>query len=464
MFKKFNEKKEQTIENNKDSINEQTRNIDDKSDLIDLRKNIGSMIGKTVTMKTFAPSRLMKEEAKMSRFIKNTPVKIPRLVIPASGHLDFEGKKHPVGHQNSRTETQDGPLQRQKQEEKIDEEWRDSIISDRGESVSTRGRTLRKLKLAKQGSSVKIRKSTETLFSESVKDQEEDFLDAFSQVDEYENCPRKPVIVHKTKEKAQHPCSARINLSLKKDDVLNAFTNQKLTKNFESSLPFRRPSDFSEHHKSISDILQQARNSLNQKISHSIPCLLFNSKKQKGEKGDGEEISLGGKLVLFFHANGEDLSDIHSFCKTISSSLNINVLAVEYPGYGLYKDVEANEENILKDSESVLEYVKTGLKIALEDVIILGRSIGSGPSIHLASKYPAIGGLLLISAFSSIKEIVKDKYGKFASFFVNERFNNLSKIEKVRCRVKIIHGEKDELVGVDQVVKLKGRILVNQKN
>jgi hypothetical protein len=40
----------------------------------------------------------------------------------------------------------------------------------------------------------------------------------------------------------------------------------------------------------------------------------------------------------------------------ISKHLSVHVLAVEYPGYGIYKG-EPNEEAIISDADRVLEFV-----------------------------------------------------------------------------------------------------------
>ena len=42
--------------------------------------------------------------------------------------------------------------------------------------------------------------------------------------------------------------------------------------------------------------------------------------------------------------------------------LKVHILAVEYPGYGIYEG-KANEENILKDSEIVYDYLVDELGI-----------------------------------------------------------------------------------------------------
>ncbi len=41
--------------------------------------------------------------------------------------------------------------------------------------------------------------------------------------------------------------------------------------------------------------------------------------------------------MIYFHANGEDIALIKSLMNELRNSLNIHIIAPEYPNYGLYK-------------------------------------------------------------------------------------------------------------------------------
>ena len=134
------------------------------------------------------------------------------------------------------------------------------------------------------------------------------------------------------------------------------------------------------------------------------------------------------------------------------------MLAVEYPGYGLYKG-DPHETQILEDSEVVFLYIKNTLGFLSSNVIVSGRSMGSGPSIHLASKFK-VKMLVLVSPFLSIKEVTKHLFGALASMVIKERFDNQSKMEKVGCPTIVIHGHDDKLVPFDHAVILKSTFFV----
>lgn len=84
---------------------------------------------------------------------------------------------------------------------------------------------------------------------------------------------------------------------------------------------------------------------------------------------------------------------------------------MEYPGYGIYKknskslfsnsSEESSEKTVLEDAHYVMEYLTKILGVKASDIILLGRSIGSGPATEMASIYSP-SALILISAFTSL--------------------------------------------------------------
>lgn len=123
------------------------------------------------------------------------------------------------------------------------------------------------------------------------------------------------------------------------------------------------------------------------------------------------------------------------------------MLAIEYPGYGLYKGHEPNELQMQEDCETVYDYLTSVVGIEESNVILWGRSLGSGPCSYLAS-LKQCHSIILMSAFTSIKAAAKDILGwaSFVSFIVQDKFRNIDYISKVKCAVFIIHGLLDDLI------------------
>lgn len=126
----------------------------------------------------------------------------------------------------------------------------------------------------------------------------------------------------------------------------------------------------------------------------------------------------------------------------------MHVLAVEYPGYGLYKTCPPCERQIKEDSEIIYQYLTRHVGLKDTDIVLFGRSMGSGPATHLASKYPAFT-LLLMSPYTSIKDVARSFLGKLSFLItplVHERFRNIDAIKHAKCPLFLLHGEQDTLI------------------
>jgi fermentation-respiration switch protein FrsA (DUF1100 family) len=132
---------------------------------------------------------------------------------------------------------------------------------------------------------------------------------------------------------------------------------------------------------------------------------------------------------------------------------------MEYPGYSVYQSKEISEEKIILDAERVMEHLVETCKVPLEQIIIMGRSLGSGPACYVSTKY-SVRGLILVSPFTSIKELAGEHYGLFGRLLIKDRFNNLSNIKKAQCPVLIIHGDSDELVPLSHAEALQSRSIL----
>ena len=163
----------------------------------------------------------------------------------------------------------------------------------------------------------------------------------------------------------------------------------------------------------------------------SIPCLLLKSEESSN------------KIMIFFHGNAEDLKISYELIDLFRVVLHIHVLAIEYPGYGLYKS-KCSAKLMLNDAETVYEFIKSYFGFQNKDIFVFGRSIGTGPAAHLA-RYKKIGCLLLMSSFTSIKAVVRNVAGRLSSL-VKERFNNIENIKHVTCPTFLVHGRKDSLI------------------
>jgi hypothetical protein len=51
------------------------------------------------------------------------------------------------------------------------------------------------------------------------------------------------------------------------------------------------------------------------------------------------------KMLIYFHANAEDIVLAHELLDYMRSLLRVNIISVEYPGYGLYTEEHQKRYN-----------------------------------------------------------------------------------------------------------------------
>ena len=172
----------------------------------------------------------------------------------------------------------------------------------------------------------------------------------------------------------------------------------------------------------------------------SIPCIFLRA------------LNGSSKILIIFHGNGEDLKSSYDLIDIFRSVLNVHVLAIEYPGYGLYKE-KCKESTILEDAVLIYKFIRKELNFAGKDILVFGRSIGTGPATYLA-RHHEVGCLLLMSAYTSIKAVVRHLAGRLAGMIVKERFKNIENMPHIKCPTFLVHGLKDKLIPYSQSQKL----------
>ncbi|CAE7258225.1 Abhd17c [Symbiodinium sp. CCMP2456] len=146
--------------------------------------------------------------------------------------------------------------------------------------------------------------------------------------------------------------------------------------------------------------------------------------------------------LLFSHGNAEDLGLIIRYFRELSHILHVNVFSYEYTGYGMSTG-QPQEAAVYADIEAAFKYLRDELRIPWTQIVPYGRSIGTAPSIHLATQTP-VRGVILQSPMVSIYRI------PFRLRFTlpGDVFTNIDKIGNVCSPVFIIHGTRDEIVPV----------------
>eukprot|EP00930_Biecheleria_cincta_P018338 TRINITY_DN14323_c0_g1_i1.p1 TRINITY_DN14323_c0_g1~~TRINITY_DN14323_c0_g1_i1.p1 ORF type:complete len:417 (+),score=71.76 TRINITY_DN14323_c0_g1_i1:107-1357(+) len=153
-------------------------------------------------------------------------------------------------------------------------------------------------------------------------------------------------------------------------------------------------------------------------------------------------------LVVYFHSNGEDAGLAYPFAAGLKKILEVHVLVMEYPGYGLCPG-KPSEESLHAVADLAFEFATKVLKVPPGDVIVLGRSLGAALAVRLAQRWNC-HGLVLVAPFLSLVRAVGQFVGQdVAKYLVSDLFCNQTRIQDVKVQTLVVHGTDDTLVSFE---------------
>lgn len=148
-------------------------------------------------------------------------------------------------------------------------------------------------------------------------------------------------------------------------------------------------------------------------------------------------------LVIYSHGNSTDIGYLRKRMLEMSKQLSVDVLCYDYCGYGCSSGF-ASELAIINNIESVYNYAKNTLHYEWKKIIMYGQSIGTGPTIFLASQVQSpVCGLILHSAFTSGLRIKIPDMKKTNNY---DFFPNIELIKCINCPIFIMHGMEDRVI------------------
>ncbi len=149
------------------------------------------------------------------------------------------------------------------------------------------------------------------------------------------------------------------------------------------------------------------------------------------------------RLLIYFHGNAGNIGQrVYDLMRI--RSFGINVLGLSYRGYGK-SDGKPSETGLYIDGKTAIEYSIQKLGFPINNIYIMGRSIGSTVAVHSAQNLN-YAGLILVSPLTSGKAQAKTTNLSSVAFLAGDAFNNIAKIKNIKCPVLIIHGSKDTII------------------
>ncbi|KAK7930479.1 hypothetical protein WMY93_006874 [Mugilogobius chulae] len=145
--------------------------------------------------------------------------------------------------------------------------------------------------------------------------------------------------------------------------------------------------------------------------------------------------------LLFSHGNAVDLGQMCSFYIGLGSRINCNVFSYDYAGYGASSG-RPSEKNLYADIEAAWQVLRNKYGVAPENIILYGQSIGTVPTVDLASRYECAAVILHSPLMSGLRVAFPDTRKTYCF----DAFPSIDKVSKVASPVLVIHGTEDEVI------------------
>ena len=165
---------------------------------------------------------------------------------------------------------------------------------------------------------------------------------------------------------------------------------------------------------------------------------------------------LGG-VVLYLHGNGSNVGANVEHANRFHR-LGLSVFAIDYRGYGKSQGDFPSESQVYEDAQLAWDYLVQQRGVNPNQIYIYGHSLGGAIAIDLAVRHPEAAGLIVEGSFTSTRAMVDFQKGLFWLFpidwLLTQRFDSLSKVDRLQMPVLFIHGTADNVVPVEMSKKL----------
>ena len=154
--------------------------------------------------------------------------------------------------------------------------------------------------------------------------------------------------------------------------------------------------------------------------------------------------------VIYFGGNAEDVA------------YSLPLLAEAFPGQALYlmnyrgyggSSGTPSEAALVADALVLFD------QVAAEhtNITVIGRSLGSGVAVHLASLRPAVARLVLVTPYNSLQELAAKQFPYVpVRWILQDKFESGRHAEKVSAPTLLIAAEHDEVIPTRSTAALFG--------
>lgn len=148
------------------------------------------------------------------------------------------------------------------------------------------------------------------------------------------------------------------------------------------------------------------------------------------------------KLIIYFGGNAEEVSHMIGVSKMFDEWA---MLLVNYPGYGQSQG-KPGQKSFFNAALSIYDYAVSREDIDPQNIVLMGRSIGTGSAVYVAHERK-VRAVVLISPFESLRSVAQSKMPFLpVGLILRHPFPSKKYASKIQAPLLAFYGTQDQIV------------------
>jgi uncharacterized protein len=158
-------------------------------------------------------------------------------------------------------------------------------------------------------------------------------------------------------------------------------------------------------------------------------------------------------LIMYFGGYSEEVSHMLWDMEGLEDA---SLLLVNYRGYGL-SEGKPSETNLFRDALFLYDEFSKRKEIDKSNIFAIGKSLGSGVAVYLASKRP-LKAIILLAPYDSLKSVAQVRYPYApVSLILKHPFDSISRAPAITIPLLALISSDDTVIPPDYSKRLVAR-------
>jgi fermentation-respiration switch protein FrsA (DUF1100 family) len=157
-------------------------------------------------------------------------------------------------------------------------------------------------------------------------------------------------------------------------------------------------------------------------------------------------------VVLVSHGNAGHVASRAPWLRLLQTKTRVSVFMFDYRGYGRSEGTPT-VAGVIQDATAARAKLCELAGVKNSELLLMGESLGGAVAVQLAADSPP-RGLILQSAFSSLRDVADVHYPKLSWLVPRNKFNSVKQIVHYRGPLLQSHGSEDRTIPFSSGEKL----------